>query len=999
MGKRMITLLLAVLVVFHMGMEPSFLVKAMEPYPQQGLDEEGMEELESTVEGNGEELENTEDNGAGAEDKEDNGEINLGGQENTEDTEEESENPEDDTENPKEERESVGDELEEPGEERYYIITFDLGGGMTAAGDKMITQQVLEGALPDQEAVAAIIPVKEGYTFQGWNDKDGTLYTFEQPILEDLTLTACWQPISYLVRFDSNGGTGEMLDQNFTYEEEKELSKNQFTRTGYVFSGWKKDSITYQEGETVKNLASQEGEVVVLKAVWKQGSYKVQFLANGGKGEMEPQAFTYDKSKKLSKNQFTRTGYTFEGWNTKKNGKGKTYKNRQSVSNLTAKDNGVVKLYAVWKGVPYKVKYIGNGATSGKMENSSHQYGTKSKLSANKFKKKGYKFVKWSTQKNGKGKSYKNQAEIKTLTTKKNQVITLYAQWQIVNYKITYRTNGGKLLSSIKKTYNLKSKTFMLPKPTRRGYDFDGWYKEKKWKHRVDNIKYGSVGNLTVYAKWVKCTRQPRADSAKITSCKATAANTVKVKASIKKRIASEDDYYYLIYVDPISKRPGRRITKVFKEKTASFTVDVKENQGFITTMYGIAVRKNGKYCLMSKPSFVKNPENAANNKSAYKPGKTKKGIQFDYNVNEIHACDAKQYFLNLTVSWICGVGDVPYVYNGKTYYFNSLTYYQDMVRECNRNNVSVTIQILLDWQDGQLELINPKARFQGAAFYSWNIYEKQARERMEAMFCYLGKVFSQKDCYVSNWILGNEVNNPGDWNCAGSMTDEEYFETYAYTFRSLYYGIKSQYANAHIFICTDNYWNAAGRRRYSARQVVTNFTRYLNRIQKGLNWNLAYHAYSCPLTDTRFWNGWGTTGDVWTTPAITMDNINVLTDFIRDTYGPSVRVILSEQGFSSIPGQEVQAAAIAYSYYIAACNPMIDAFIIRSYTDDPVEVDMGLRMGILGKEAFDVFKYMDSKQTFTYTNRYLGVIGAPSWSQIVPGYKENRLWKMYRKQ
>lgn len=992
MGKRMITLLLAVLVVFHMGMEPSFLVKAMEPYPQQGLDEEGMEELESTVEGNGEELENTEDNGAGAEDKEDNGEINLGGQENTEDTEEEIANSED-------QKESVEEELEESEEERYYTITFDLAGGMTSAGETMVVQQVVEGSLPDQETVTAIVPKQEGYMFQGWNDKNGSLYKFEQPILEDLTLTACWQPISYLVRFDSNGGTGEMLDQNFTYEEEKELSKNQFTRTGYVFSGWKKDSITYQEGETVKNLASQEGEVVVLKAVWKQGSYKVQFLANGGKGEMEPQAFTYDKSKKLSKNQFTRTGYTFEGWNTKKNGKGKTYKNRQSVSNLTAKDNGVVKLYAVWKGVPYKVKYIGNGATSGKMENSSHQYGTKSKLSANKFKKKGYKFVKWSTQKNGKGKSYKNQAEIKTLTTKKNQVITLYAQWQIVNYKITYRTNGGKLLSSIKKTYNLKSKTFMLPKPTRRGYDFDGWYKEKKWKHRVDNIKYGSVGNLTVYAKWVKCTRQPRADSAKITSCKATAANTVKVKASIKKRIASEDDYYYLIYVDPISKRPGRRITKVFKEKTASFTVDVKENQGFITTMYGIAVRKNGKYCLMSKPSFVKNPENAANNKSAYKPGKTKKGIQFDYNVNEIHACDAKQYFLNLTVSWICGVGDVPYVYNGKTYYFNSLTYYQDMVRECNRNNVSVTIQILLDWQDGQLELINPKARFQGAAFYSWNIYEKQARERMEAMFCYLGKVFSQKDCYVSNWILGNEVNNPGDWNCAGSMTDEEYFETYAYTFRSLYYGIKSQYANAHIFICTDNYWNAAGRRRYSARQVVTNFTRYLNRIQKGLNWNLAYHAYSCPLTDTRFWNGWGTTGDVWTTPAITMDNINVLTDFIRDTYGPSVRVILSEQGFSSIPGQEVQAAAIAYSYYIAACNPMIDAFIIRSYTDDPVEVDMGLRMGILGKEAFDVFKYMDSKQTFTYTNRYLGVIGAPSWSQIVPGYKENRLWKMYRKQ
>lgn len=176
------------------------------------------------------------------------------------------------------------------------------------------------------------------------------------------------------------------------------------------------------------------------------------------------------------------------------------------------------------------------------------------------------------------------------------------------------------------------------------------------------------------------------------------------------------------------------------------------------------------------------------------------------------------------------------------------------------------------------------------------------------------------------------------------------------------------------------------------------NFPRYLKRIQSGLNWNLAYHAYSFPLTDTRFWNGGGATGDVWTTPSITMDNIHVLTNFIKDTYGPSVRVILSEQGFSSVPGNSVQAAAIAYSYYIAACNPMIDAFIIRSYSDDPVEVAMGLRMGILGKESFDVFKYMDSKQTFAYTNRYLGEIGASSWSQIVPGYRENRLWKMYRK-
>lgn len=214
----MITLFLAVLFVFYMGMEPSVMVKAMEPFAQQGLEEDNGEEDNREV---------LEDTGENAKD----GEIVPENQENTGDLEEEIDNSEDDTGNPEEEKESVEDEIEEPGDERYYTITFNLAGGMTSAGEKMITQQVLEGALPDQEAVSDIIPEKEGYTFQGWNDMDGSLYTFQQTILEDLTLTACWQPISYLVRFDSDGGTGEMPDQNFTYEEEKALTQNQFTRT------------------------------------------------------------------------------------------------------------------------------------------------------------------------------------------------------------------------------------------------------------------------------------------------------------------------------------------------------------------------------------------------------------------------------------------------------------------------------------------------------------------------------------------------------------------------------------------------------------------------------------------------------------------------------------------------------------------------------------------------------------------------------------------------
>ncbi len=189
-------------------------------------------------------------------------------------------------------------------------------------------------------------------------------------------------------------------------------------------------------------------------------------------------------------------------------------------------------------------------------------------------------------------------------------------------------------------------------------------------------------------------------------------------------------------------------------------------------------------------------------------------------------------------------------------------------------------------------------------------------------------------------------------------MSDNAYFQTYAYTFRALYYAVKSQQANARIFICTDAYWSPSKGRRYGAKQVIDNFAVHLNKIQKGLNWNLAYHAYSFPLTYTRVWEGYGITNTL-NTPAVTMKNLHVLTDYIKKTYGPSVRIILSEQGYSSVQG------------YL---------------------------FGIYKKEAFDVFKYMDTSRSSQYTDRYLGVIGANSWSQIVPGYKVQRIRRMYRR-
>lgn len=887
---------------------------------------------------------------------------------------------------------------QEPGEEvTYYKVDFNLNGGFTEENEDSFSMQVEDGTMVDAGMVAEVH--KKGYLFQGWLDEAGDFYGFDQPVVEDMVLSASWTPITYRIKFDLNGGKGNVpAERQVSYDEAVTLPHSGFYKQDYVLIGWEQENAgIYQEDTAVKNLTDEENAVVVLKAVWRLGEFKVRFYANGGSGKMEDEVFYCGKKKKLSGNAFTRAGYIFNGWNTRKDGKGKSYKQKEKVLFENQKEGNVVALYAMWKGNSYKVKYNGNGAKSGKVSVSSHVYGSASKLRENGFKRTGYQFVGWNTKKNGKGKTYKSGAKVKTLTTKAGGTVTLYAKWKVVKYKIKYNTRKGKISGKAKKSYNVTTKTFSLPVPTRKGYDFDGWYKDSKLKKRVSQITKGSTGNKTYYAKWVKCTRKPSKSSAKLTTCKATGKNKIKVKATVKKRVASSDDCYYLVYVNPYNGSPHKMVKKVYKKKKLSFTLKPSENQGYALGMFGIAVKKKGKYHLISSTSYVKYPEKAAKNKSKYKPGKTKKGMQFWSSMQEIDACGAKNNFLNLTVSQLFTNATVPYKYNGKTYYFSDMNSCRQIVSECNKKGINVTMQILLDWVDGQTDLIDSRARVGGAApFYTWNVRTNGGREKMEALFCYIGNIFGQKDCYVSNWVLGNEINNPREWNYAGTMSPDSYFKVYAHAFRTLYYAVRSQYANAHVFICMDNFWNTTSGGRHTVKSSIAAFRSNLRSIQKGLNWNLAYHAYSAPLTYTNFWEGYGLTYDE-NSPYITMKNLNVLTNYIRRNYGSSVRVILSEQGYSSTWGQANQAAALAASYYIAACDPMVDAFIIRSYYDHPSEAAAGLAMGIAGKESFDVYKYMDTTRTFQYTDRYLGLMGISSWDQLVPGFNPGRLHTMYR--
>ena len=168
-----------------------------------------------------------------------------------------------------------------------------------------------------------------------------------------ISIYADWKANTYTIKYNGNGNTGgSTADSSHTYDTAKGLTANGFTKTGYTFKNWntKADGsgTSYADKASVKNLTATAGGTVNLYAQWTANKYTVAYNANGGTGTMANQELTYDKAATLNANTFKRTGYRFNGWNTKADGTGTSYADKASVKNLTASNGGTVTLYAKW---------------------------------------------------------------------------------------------------------------------------------------------------------------------------------------------------------------------------------------------------------------------------------------------------------------------------------------------------------------------------------------------------------------------------------------------------------------------------------------------------------------------------------------------------------------------------------------------------------------------------------------------------------------------------
>ena len=700
-----------------------------------------------------------------------------------------------------------------------------------------------------------------------------------------------------------------------------------------------------------------------------------------------------------------KTGYVFKEWNTKEDGTGETYKPGDSIKKL-------LETADMAKQAQETSERTEAGEEIKPEKDVMQEENDVAQTDSASWEEKTGKAEMQISDTENDGTSPDISTD-KVIAAGDTTAITLYAIWEKASeYKITYKLNKGKNNTANPKTYTSEDE-IKFKKPTRSGYHFVGWYTDSKYKNQISVIEKGSEGSLTLYAKWTK-EISPSAKAASLDYVKGTKVNTITVSATVSNYVKSSDGYYYLVYVDSNSGKVKKTVGKVKKPEKAkgkiTFKLNISGHPEYAQGKFAIGIKKSkSAYSVISPKSYVSNPEKLSTNTAAYFVPGTKKGIQAT-DINELTDTKSKTVFFNLYISDLMrkDSGVETYKYNGKTYHFNGLYGYVYLVQQCNAKGIQVTAQISIDRNASTQSFITGNSPYAETAYYGWNTDNSTTRQTMEAMFAYLGEKFGKNNCYISNWILGNEVNSASGYYYVGNVSFSKFISMYSEAFRCLYNAVKSSRGSSKVFICLDNCWNQKNAFTicYSARSTLESFAAKISDMQKDVNWNLAYHAYNQPLSDSQFWSGANAsmfTSDANTTTFITMRNIQTLTDYVKNRFGSNTRIILSEQGFSSTyGGQANQAAAIALAYYKAACNPMIDAFIIRSYKDEAHEVAQGLAMGLKDangkkKTAYNVFKNMDSSNSLKYTEKVLkSQVG--NWKSLVPGYSTGKISSMYRK-
>lgn len=360
-----------------------------------------------------------------------------------------------------------------------FLINYELNGGTNYSTNPKIYNI-------ESDEIILQNPEKNAYDFIGWySDSE---FKIENNKIEtgssgNKTFYAKWKPVDYSITYVLNGGTNSESNPNSYNIESNVIILNSPSRTGYTFDGWYADSGYRNKLEKI--ITGSFGNKIIY-AKWSPVSYSITYNLNGGSHYYSnPKTFTIESQ--INLREASKDGYTFAGWYTDSN----FITKKESISKGTT---GNVTLYAKWEIKNYTISYVLSDGIN--PDENPSEYNIESQdISFKSPNKVGYVFEGWYSD-----SSYKNKVE--KIPSGSYGYKTLYAKWEKEIYSIIYELNGGENVSYNPVSFNITSQQLSLYKPSRKGYTFDGWYAESDFINQIEFIPQGSIGNITVYAKW-----------------------------------------------------------------------------------------------------------------------------------------------------------------------------------------------------------------------------------------------------------------------------------------------------------------------------------------------------------------------------------------------------------------------------------------------------------------------------------------------------------------
>lgn len=467
-------------------------------------------------------------------------------------------------------------------------------------------------------------------------------------------------------------------------------------------------------------------------------------------------------------------------------------------------------------------------------------------------------------------------------------------------------------------------------------------------------------------------------------------------------RMPASDDGKFYIYADEVylDGTAGKIVAKAEAgtSVSVSFPLNYNTEESNLSRKFLVAIKQGGQMIQVSDEHYITNPEALAAFTSPRKDAGIK-GILPDVtrvSNGELQDLGVQQVVYNMYVDDICSAqsvpGAIPFEYNGQTYYFDGTTLakYDSTIRSFNRFGMQVTM-VLLNGGKGPYseDLVHPSAVGGSCPGYALNVADAFGVNHLKAIGAFLGQHYSGKfDCgQVDNWILGNEVNARTSWWYSSSESLDFNVGIYVKAFRIIYNEMKSMNANVRIYNSIDQEWNRKSNPgSFLAKDYLDRFNYYINR-EGNIDWGLSYHPYNSPLYDPYAWNG----PAVWvknsiTTPYITMQNIDILIDYMHrneflNPEGQVRSISIAEIGYTSSFGTEAQEASIAYGYLKAASLPDVDAFILFRQTDEASEMESNLALGLYDlngnkKPSYEIYKNLGTANEAAAKARASEIIG-----------------------